>query len=671
MNEYQDKNSDDDEQQPAPDFLDELAADSSDITPAQPEPARTPVSRRVHFDRYKIGEDKVLAAQHAQPESQSIDMPKKSLSRTRNAALKQQQSRKKLLIGGLLAAVVVVTGIAVVMGIIAQQSKKGFSEDDVTVTIEAPDKLKSGDEITYKIHGKNNNKATLTNAELVVTYPEKFSFSSSAPAASNALNTRWPLANLKTGDGFEIDITGRIVGEQGTVAGLQASLNYRPTNFNSDFSEQAVLNTTLQSPAVSLAVEYDKQSISGDDMTYTLRYTNTSNEIISAAAIQLQLPDNFTIKTAKPKATDEAKSLWKLGRLDPRESGTIEITGPLAGNEGETKRLTVQLGMLDDKDVLVVETEELAETKLVQSSVSLNQKINGAAAGTQVTVKPGDKITIAIDYKNTGSTGLKGVVITENLNTESLDLATASVVGGAIAGNTVTWNNSGVPELEVLDAGESGTVQMSVQVKKSLTLTAPSSKGLKITGTAELASTSLKDKIESNTVTAAIESVAKLAAEARYFDFENQLPVGAGPLPPKVGSTTTYRVYLTVTNTTNDLQSAVATIKLAPGVVWADSGQVSVGDPLKFNASTSKVTWTIGNIPAGTGNLTGSLEASFLVSITPTSNQVGKQVDLTADGGTLDAVDSITSTKLSSTDQKLTTHLEFDDNARGKDSVAP
>src|SRR6185436_759639 len=65
-----------------------------------------------------------------------------------------------------------------------------------------------------------------------------------------------------------------------------------------------------------------------------------------------------------------------------------------------------------------------------------------------------------------------------------------------------------------------------------------------------------------------VASEATLAARSVYSrgPFKN-----TGPIPPKVGSPTTYTVYFDLGNTENDIADGKVTAKLGPNVKWTNS----------------------------------------------------------------------------------------------------
>jgi len=96
-------------------------------------------------------------------------------------------------------------------------------------------------------------------------------------------------------------------------------------------------------------------------------------------------------------------------------------------------------------------------------------------------------------------------------------------------------------------------------------------------------------------------------------------------MPPKVGEKTTYKIYFTVANRTNEIENARFEMDLGEISVWSGSAKAAVGD---IKSEGGKLIWDIGLIPANTGQFTKNIEASFEVSIVPRDSDIGKTLNL-------------------------------------------
>ena len=168
--------------------------------------------------------------------------------------------------------------------------------------------------------------------------------------------------------------------------------------------------------------------------------------------------------------------------------------------------------------------------------------------------------------------------------------------------------------------------------------------------------------VNSNTIITQVNSDLALENEARYFA-EDGTKIGDGPLPPRVGQTTTYRVIWTVTNTLHELLSVKAATILPLDVSFGAVGRVSQGT-LLYNPDTREVSWTLQRLQTTTPKAT----IEFSVVVTPTKEAVGKILPLTGDM-TLASRDKATGALLTIKKSSVNTALDDDEFGRGKGVV--
>mgnify|MGYP001620083920 CR=1 FL=1 len=156
-------------------------------------------------------------------------------------------------------------------------------------------------------------------------------------------------------------------------------------------------------------------------------------------------------------------------------------------------------------------------------------------------------------------------------------------------------------------------------------------------------------------------------AQTRYWTPEGE-QLGRGPLPPRVGSKTTYWVTVNVSNTIHDLYETKVAIPLAPGVVWTGRSSVSAGSPLKFDKTTNSFIWTIGRLDNFLGSHAPEVTTSIELAITPGPENRNTALTLVK-GASASGIDAITKTPLTGTSPDATTELSSDQHGGGNGIV--
>ena len=124
--------------------------------------------------------------------------------------------------------------------------------------------------------------------------------------------------------------------------------------------------------------------------------------------------------------------------------------------------------------------------------------------------------------------------------------------------------------------------------------------------------------VSSKTITNSINSDLTLVAAARYYN-EDNIPLGSGPVTPKVDETSSYNIRLALTNNLHDIGNIEVTAVLPKFVNWDNKEDHNTGDFL-YNSKTKKLTWRISKLPKSVKDAS----ASFNISIKPTSDDLGR-----------------------------------------------
>jgi len=133
------------------------------------------------------------------------------------------------------------------------------------------------------------------------------------------------------------------------------------------------------------------------------------------------------------------------------------------------------------------------------------------------------------------------------------------------------------------------------------------------------------------------ETLTQQASKKISFDTDAVLDVfpvysigeftNTGPYPPKVDTETTYTVFMRVSNTMNDMNSAVVRGELPLYVEWMNEYEPK-NEQVSFNTVTREVMWSIGDLPRATGYESPVRELQIQVSAIPSIKQENKHYRL-------------------------------------------
>ncbi len=572
---------------------------------------------------------------------------------------------KKVLVG-MMVFFAVLAAISWAGFFFFSPQKEKFAGEKVSVTVEGPSEVKSGEVTTYAVHWKNDENVALGTAKLELRLPKNFTVTKTDPSTEN---TTWQIGSVASGHDGLVTIQGVSLAPLDKAMDLQAILTYRPADFNSEFQKVATRTVTIKDSVVELEVKGPTKILPGDKVALTLAYHNNSSNDFKNIHVRAIWPDNFIPDSSTPDSTDTTLKEWVIVDLPGNARGTIAVNGSFASSAEGKIDLRGQVGFLDQSAQFQLQRETVFTTTVLKGDLVTTLLLNGKADDQPIHF--GDTLRYALSYKNTGSVKLEDVSLSAVFETTPADKVLRwndlkDKAGGVRKGNTITWTKRQVPSLANIDAGEGGTLDIELPI---LAEPLASSKDATYQVTAYLQADVVRidgDKVNRSAKTAPViakvVSDARLSAQAQFFN-KDGIPVGSGPLPPQVGKETTYRVMWKIDNSLHELTSLKLSTKLSPGVVWTGLSSTDAGD-LKFDAGNNKMIWTLNWMPT----TIKTLNVSFDIKLSPTDDQRGDVPNL-IDSTIFEAVDKVTSDALLLSQAPLTTALVGDDLAAGKGKV--
>jgi len=572
---------------------------------------------------------------------------------------------------GWVVGIVALLAVVSVAGFFFFNKAKRFANTNVQVNFKPITAVVSGSSTSFTIEYQNLEPVDLTNAELAIEYPEGFTYTSSDPTTEAQYKNSFTLGTIKTGQTGKVTVTGTLIGAVGVTRDFGATMTYRPANFNSDFQQRATTQATITSSILSLKLSGPTELAPGASGTWTATYTNTSDRDLKDVQITAAYPDGFTISSVSPAAQDQS-AVWKFGSVKKGASGSIAMTGVVAGSIGDTLPLKISAGLLSATKTVDLQDEQTVLIILVKTGVTTTAVVNGSA--DPITIDPGETLNYSVRVVNSSDVELTNTTITAKLGGTAVDMTTLVNDSKAkVKDNVLTWTKDQLAALGNVKPGQAIAVNFAVGTKAVLAVATDADRDPNVTATIDVTAPALVSSTNSSAqpstvIITKVATALNLKAEARYYDAAGK-EFGTGPVPPKVGETTTYRVLWTITNTTSDATNLVVSVRLPNTTLWTGKNLSRDAGDLTFDSTSRMVRWTLNTVPAGSGGRLAALTAYFDVSITPTADQVGT-VPILIETATATAVDGYTSKALTSAATTLTTDLPTDTKAAGQGQVA-
>lgn len=515
-------------------------------------------------------------------------------------------------------------------------------EAKVSLSIDAPQTAQAGGEVIYRIQILNQDSAKLVDMNLELVFDDGLSYVSSSPKAENLSGTNYSVPDLASGQNAVVIVKVLAQGNVNDEKRLVARLRYKFDNFNSGFTEETNHTTRLVAANVILDFTGKTDVNVGEQVTYELSYRNTSNKTIENGRIQITYPSGFKFGSSNP-ASSLGNNVWNLGSLAPNQAGKISFEGTIGNSEvGQSYNLTAEFLVPDESGNYFTQSSTTYNLETSSQPLSVEARVSASAAGG--IVRPGATISVDLSFQNNSNVVHTGLQLLADIEAISISPGSIKAESGFVQDQLVTWNGSSSPSLEQLAVGAKGTVKVQFTIAEPATST--DTKNLTV---------KLKPRIKSNQNTQLIEGEGIELKISSPSSLSGSVAYVSGATPPKVGQSSSYKVRLSLKNSSNDYRNGSLTALIPVGVnIDMNSITASEKSLVKFDATTGRITWELGQLLAHTGSLKPERVLEFTVNTTPSSSQVGKAIEVLR-GLEFTAVDDFTLENIKHTLQDLTT----------------
>ncbi|MFA6551708.1 MAG: hypothetical protein WCV41_04245 [Patescibacteria group bacterium] len=537
---------------------------------------------------------------------------------------------------------------------------------DIEFKISGPETAAVGQELIYEIQYKNLSQFNLKNAEISLNFPDSFIFLDAVPEPVSGKHI-WQIEQIDTKRSGRVEVKGKLVAPIDTQAIFSAAITYRPENFSSTFSADSGLTTAINSGGLNIVAEAPSFFNLNEESEILIKYAKQKDNFIDNFNIIFTAGENFAVsvpKTAGP---------WTINKVSDQQE-KFSLKGKFLKPPAENEKLKLSLSIPEE-----VKSGEGADQKtqiknhvfyeyewspvVAEGALNLNLTINGASADKPANF--GDTLNYVIHYKNSSEAALKNVIIMASIDSDAVDWKTLQdEQKGEVKDGSIIWTKEQLKSLAEIKAGAEDSFGFSLKIKTRDQLNNTAPNAMQVQTALDYSIDSALNGLENPLIkiTTKINSDLKFTNEARYFDRQN-IAVGEGPLPPKVGQKTTFRVYWTLANTLHDLENMEVTAVLPANINWENNYQATTGD-INYAADKRTVNWRISSLNA----LAEPAMVSFAVSVTPQVSDKNKILTL-LNQPQVSASDKETGGVISLIGAAKTTNLEDDAVGKGNGKV--
>jgi len=584
-----------------------------------------------------------------------------NMNKNEKKSFDQQKPKKlkKFLITFSIILILIISAITLGFFIFNGQTGGGKK---VELKLQAPMEVSSGEKISYTIKIKNKEKVTIEDVDLLLQYSYGFQFESADLEPVNETKSSFTLPNINSGDSYELEVKGRLVGDIDEIKNLTAILNYQPVNFNSNFQVKKTVSSQITDSIIALNLEYPKNILANQNFELKVKFRNNQNQEQNNLQIILDSPSSYTIND-EGTTPYEGEWYWLHDNLTSNDEGEIIINGAFA-TEG-SHQFEIKIGFLEGEDEFKEITYKKEDILVISPEINMNLELNGSQNVASVNWDQELEIKLTIE-NNSNTFGLTEAQLSLPLDFDLLDADSleeengAEIIDGALVWGEESniWNNF----LRNLSPGKKQELNFKITTfAQPANIDNYTASDLTLNLEAKITSLDLEDgvSISSNKITTTVGDLVQFSAKA-FYNLSSSIQVGSGPIPPEVDETTDYKIYWYINGGNSDIENVLVKAILPPGIAWLNDYQLTNGT-LEYDSTQRLISWEISELQIG-----DYAQANFFVSLTPESDQVGEVVTLLNPSSAVYQKDS---EDFSQTVNSLDTDLLYDPVNQGQGTV--
>ena len=526
-------------------------------------------------------------------------------------------------------------------------------EDEITFhTDVAPQEIVSGAPSTLTIQFVNRSEQTLHDARLALQFPDHFQRREVVYKNNTIKNNTIPVGTVEPGSSGSVKIRGVMFGDVGGEQVFESILQFKhgPTNKTGYKIDQHVFSPSRST--LELSLNLPERLITGQPFDGTIEYYNNGPTDFPRITIEPVWPDTFALQDHTATLTDDGH--FSVPAIEANSFGEMRFTGVL-GDEGETVDFTFS------PSFTFGETTYRQET-LTHASPIIPPQLDVRHSIVNSPLRAGGNAEIEVSYENVGDAPVTDV----ELGFEN---------GGVFfPRQTYVVDRDTYPELDNIEPGERGIVTLQAPLRRTFYQSEVASARDGNALTTAIANYTLEGGETPQTAQSRGTQVATPVTTPVQFSVGGHYvaptgdQLGRGPLPPRVGETTTYWVFWGIRGSINPLRNVSLEADLAPGVRFDGRQTVSIGEGMQYDPQGNILRWSASEVPVTLLPETGSIGGAFAVSITPTADQVGSVPQL-VERLQLRGTDAKTGATITATGPAIDTSLPDDPRAAGNAQV--
>lgn len=503
--------------------------------------------------------------------------------------------------------------------------------DDIGVSVTADTAIRAGQEQAFTVALKNQTRGILRDIAVRLLPDEQFVFSGEAPIAQ--------IAELAAGETSSSSFPAAVFGLPEEVRRMKVVVTY--VQASDRRGQTTVASLTIAETLLGMSVTMPTMLSSGQAGELTIAPTEKT---FREGGIRLESSSPVSIS----RHAEQKNYAWSVRDNTPPLHETIRFSSESLGEQPLT---IIRFATIHGKEV--VTDRKQFSVNVIRPEAKLS-----VVAGSD-TLDANASTSVTVTATNTGEYDIREMVVICAASGAQNRVA-MSGADAVVSKNTIAFSHATIKELSLLVPGSSVILTWVLTGSESSEASnRDATISCSLAGAQRRDETDIPVTIYAEAITITVLPFVSFQTYALYTG------VGAGPLPPRVGLPTLYRLFFSATHSSHAVTSLTVTTSLPKGVIWAGNASALAGAAPTFDEATRTIQWVVAD-PLDDA----TLEASFDAQLVPNANHIGALLPLLDSAELAYTVTGVRGT-VTKTAPLVTTELTNDPEAHGKGRVAP
>lgn len=320
--------------------------------------------------------------------------------------------------------------------------------DDLKLTIETIPALPSGTTTDLVITYENPKNAPLANLSIRGQVPNTFQLASATPSPQSEDSLTWNLGAVDANAKGSITLRGTWIAPVPSIQSVQFVANYRPSNFNAEFTRVASEQITIEKSVAELTITGPESLSPGEVGSFEIALRNTGSEPLPTSGLELTLPEGFFLEKSKPELDNKLPAQWNIKDLPAGGETKFNFEGSFASGAGGFTPFTTTLFFTHEDQNLVQDTKTHT-VDVAAGDIRFDLSLN--AKQGSVSVSPGESIRASIIVENTTNTRITNASVLMDFQAQGrmpIRWGGFNYDGGRLTPDGVVWDAATIGTLE-------------------------------------------------------------------------------------------------------------------------------------------------------------------------------------------------------------------------------